>query len=61
MQRLSLDDRSIALKKHPQYKHAKTNELKRIVCMKMFPNLTLQEVGSIVGNIRLLEASKGEE
>ena len=58
MERLSLDVRSIALQKHKQFKHAKTNELKRIVAMKMFPNLTLLEVSSIVGNLKLLNASK---
>jgi len=56
MQRLSIDDRSKELKKHPQYKFAKTMEQKKIIAMKLYPTLTTQEISSIVGNIGLMDA-----
>lgn len=57
--RLSLDDLSLSLKKHKFFSAARTREEQKIVCMKMYPTLTVQEIAMIVDNLRMLERLDG--
>lgn len=57
-QRLSLDDMSEAVKKHRMFPFARTSSEMKIIAMKVFPTLTIQEIGMIVDNIRMLDRMK---
>jgi len=57
-QRLSIDDMSESLLKHPLYKHCKTSSDLSIICLKMYPTLTNQENNLIVNNLKMLKRVK---
>lgn len=49
-QRLSLDEMSASLEKSKLYKHAKNKEELKIVATKLYPTLTIGEIGMLVNN-----------
>jgi len=59
--RLSIDDMSEALSKNKLFVYAKTRQEMKIVCTKMFPTLTGEEISMVVDNLRMLERMKGED
>lgn len=56
--RLSLDDMSNSLTKHKLWKYAGTRELKKIIALKLFPTMTINELSMIVDNQKLMEMDK---
>ena len=59
--RLSVDEMSLELKKHKQYKYCKKKGDYVVVASKMFPTLTTQELSMIVDNLILLNRMKEED
>lgn len=56
--RLSLDDMSKALHDHKHYRYTTTKEEKKILCMKLYPTLTIGELSMIVDNLKLMDKIK---
>lgn len=57
-ERMDTDKMSLSLENHKLWKYCKTKEQKKVVAMKMYPNITIQEIIYLVENHALLKAEK---